>query len=56
MENILSMMTVAILHQMALNDETKYIRAVERCHSSVIGSEDVQEKNQVRDNDINPEM
>lgn len=56
MENILSMMTVAILHQMALNDETKYMLAVEHCHSSVIGSEDVREKKQVRDNDINPEM
>ena len=56
MENILSMMTVAILHQMALNDETKYMLAVEHCPSSVIGSEDVRGKKQVRDNDFNPEM
>lgn len=56
MENILSMMTVAILHQMALNDETKYILAVEHCLSFVIGSEDVRDTKQVRDNDFNPEM
>jgi len=56
MENILSMMTVAVLHQMALNDETKYMLAVEHCPSSVIGSEDVRDKRQVRDHEFNPEM
>ena len=56
MENILSMMTVAILHQMALNDETKYMLAVEYCLLPVIGSEDVRDTKQVRKHGFNPEM